>query len=285
MRKNIFLLPIFFFAICLISCEKRIFCKKGEGDVISVTRTVSDFKKIDFKIDGDLIIRQSDTLEITIEAQENLVNEIETNVNGETLEIETDGCIKTDQKIRVYVKCPDLNSIDILGSGDVYHLKEWTFSNLDLIITGSGNIRLENIIVENGLNTEILGSGNIILNNPQISGNLNNLITGSGNIIITDMSKANEVENKIEGSGDISISSVDTLDFHNARITGDGDIQTRDLYAKNVEVRIDGSGNAFVNAINSLIVKIYGSGNVYYTGNPLVDVEISGSGRLVNDNK
>lgn len=82
---------LFVFVLSLVlgfsSCEKSIFCKNGSGEVLTEERSVSNFTQIDYAIPGELIITQSDTISVTIEAQENLIPDIETNIEGNVLEI------------------------------------------------------------------------------------------------------------------------------------------------------------------------------------------------------
>lgn len=284
MKKSLFFVGIIIFTSFFYSCQKSIFCKNGKGEIVSDSRTVNNFEEIEFAIPGDLILKQSATIEITIEAQENLIDEIETNVSSEKLKIKTNGCIDSDKPIKVYISAPTLSHIDLAGSGNVYQEGDWNFNNIQLILTGSGNITFENIVVEGSLSNKLVGSGNILLNNPIVSGNIENKLIGSGNIDLNDLNGGENLINRIEGSGDISISSIDTCFLNDIDIIGDGNVHTSDLPSRNVEVRIDGSGHAFVNAIENLDVTITGSGNVYYIGNPEFNVSITGSGELINDN-
>jgi len=53
-----------------------------------------------------------------------------------------------------------------------------------------------------------------------------------------------------------------------------------DFPADDVNVKIGGSGNCWVNSVKNLVAKLAGSGNVIYKGNPLVDSTILGSGNV-----
>ena len=66
----------------------------------------------------------------------------------------------------------------------------------------------------------------------------------------------------------------------NGVISGSGNIKAFDFAAKNVDVKIAGSGNCHIQATEKLIVKIAGSGNVVYRGNPAIDSTIAGSGSV-----
>jgi len=283
MKLNILFVSVILITFSLTSCEKSIFCKKGSGDVIAQSRSINNFQEIDLSISGDLILIQSDTLNIIVEAQENLISEIETVVKNNYLTIKTDGCIKTDKPIKIYVYVPELTRISLSGSGNITQEGNWDFTELNLNISGSGNISLENCTISGKLENNITGSGNIVLSNFIASEIINNIV-GSGDILISSINNLTTANNTITGSGDISLSSTDTIQTNNVKIIGDGDIHSRDFAAEDVDCRIDGSGNAFVNAINNLNVNITGSGNVYYVGRPLIDVNVTGSGSIINNN-
>ncbi len=304
MKQIYFILSLIVLLFFFGSCEKSIFCKNGSGEVISQDRSINNFTEIDFQIAGDLIIKQSDTLAITVEAQENLINEIETVVKDNKLIIKTDGCIKTKEPVTISLSMPDLNKISVSGSGNVTQIGDLNFNSLQLTISGSGKITLNDIYVTHSLDNNISGSGNITLSNcvateavsNNISGSgriyisklntlkLDNSITGSGDIIISDMNNCKNSTSSIVSSGDISISAFDTLSTNKIDITGSGDVHNRDLPALDVNVTISGSGSAFVDAQNKLDVNIVSSGSVHYTGIPVINVNITGSGSLINDN-
>lgn len=102
---------------------------------------------------------------------------------------------------------------------------------------------------------------------------------GSGDIQV--QVNAPEVDAKITGSGDINISGktrkveIDVL--------GSGDFKGKDLKSEQAEIKIAGSGDAWVYASINLDVKIFGSGNVYYGGNPKTQSKIAGSGKLMKE--
>jgi hypothetical protein len=65
-----------------------------------------------------------------------------------------------------------------------------------------------------------------------------------------------------------------------ASITGAGNIRALDMEARNVSLKITGSGNCEVNAFETLDVKITGSGDVKYKGSPQISKKVTGSGKI-----
>jgi hypothetical protein len=67
---------------------------------------------------------------------------------------------------------------------------------------------------------------------------------------------------------------------HHASISGSGKINAFDMPARNVSLKISGSGDCKVNATETLDARISGAGDVIYSGHPRITSKISGSGRL-----
>ncbi len=283
--KNLFLLT---FTIAIIfsltSCFDSVFCKQGTGKVIVEERKTENFSTIIFNLSGDLYIKQSDTVSITVEAQENLLNEIKTDVGGDVLEIYTNRCIKSDDPVKIFVSVPKLWEIESNGSGNIYQNGFWNFNHLRNTLNGSGNIELNNVQINKNLYNKNNGSGNIILNNINVTNTLSNIIVGSGDIIGKNIISTQNTKAEITGSGYISISSDDTCNLIEISITGSGNLNKADFPANNVKITSEGSGDVFVSAIEKLEAEIIGSGDIFYTGNPVINLTKTGSGNLINDN-
>lgn len=126
----------------------------------------------------------------------------------------------------------------------------------------------------------IIGSGNIVSENLLDVEDLYLSIPGSGTIDLAV--DADDIDAAISGSGDIVLEGIaDDVDLN---IPGSGSYRAYGLDAETADVRISGSGNAWVRVRDFLKVRISGSGTVRYRGFPEVDVSISGSGRVVDDN-
>lgn len=90
----------------------------------------------------------------------------------------------------------------------------------------------------------------------------------------------NKLDLEIEGAGDIKASGK-TKNFR-VDVSGSGDLKAKDLKAENVEVSVNGAGNAVVNASKKLKAEINGAGDIAYYGNPKeVIQEISGAGDII----
>jgi hypothetical protein len=90
----------------------------------------------------------------------------------------------------------------------------------------------------------------------------------------------NSLDIKVDGAGDIEASGK-TKSF-SVNVSGSGDVKAKELKAENVEVSVNGAGNAIVHASRKLKAEINGAGDISYYGNPKeVSENISGAGDII----
>jgi len=189
----------------------------GDGPVVTETRTLPSFSKIIVKGSMDAKISRSDTQRVTINAQENLLPLIQTNVDDDTLIIETESSCSTTATLRIDITLPDLRSAAVDGSGDILVTGPFDMDTLILEIQGSGDIRLKESAVGE-LDCHVMGSGDIVLSGTAETARYK--VKGSGDIDAYGM-PAKTVIAHIHGSGDIRTRADGRLD---AKIYGSGDI-------------------------------------------------------------
>ncbi len=257
-RKYIVLLPVIFMII-MTSCLKSIFCVKGDRIMTTETRRISSFYEIENSTSFDVIYRQADTLGITISAEQNILNYIETNVYDNCLEITTSPatiCLDYNERPLITISSPFLTAVFNTGSG-AFIGDMLSGETVIVKARGSGDITVNMVTAEN-IDIKISGSGNIKLKMADCA-NYDCLITGSGDATVNG----------------------DCEDAH-FKITGSGNIYANDLVAVTSSVIISGSGNLFTTTTDYMNVLISGSGNIFIEGNPEIDQSITGSGRIIN---
>lgn len=256
--KNLIWIALGAFAILLSSCEPN--CADGNGVIITQTRDVSAFTGVESNGDFEVNIYPGEESGVQVEAAENLMNLIITRVSDGELIIETrrGNCIRSSENIRVTVTVPDLNHVDLNGSGTVW-CDTLSTQNLEVDLDGSGTIRCISLLVPT-LNMDLTGSGKIETDGTFTT--VNTVIDGSGEIILYGESQ--------------------TADL---RINGSGTIAGGELFTGTCYANITGSGAIYTWVKDLLEVEISGSGNVYYYGDsPVVNAHISGSGQVIKKN-
>ena len=225
-------------AIALIfqACDEWFSSVKGEGPVQKETRQVTGFKGVELGASGDVFIKQAAEFKVVVETHKNIAEILETNVENGILKIYFKhgmGNVSYD-KLNIYVEGPAFEKINLLGSGNIKTENALTGSNLELDLTGSGNITVKDAAF-NKIEADIAGSGNIELSGTADSDDLS--LSGSGNIEAKNL-KAKTVKAHITGSGGIDCYAETDLDVS---ITGSGDV--RYSGTPSVKTRVTGSGN------------------------------------------
>ncbi len=221
-------------ALLSTSCLDRINVT-GNGHPASETRTVTSFSKV--KSDGDfkVYITNSEEAEITLRADENLLQYIETYVSGETLHIDIDGIhsVKAVVPMEVYIYTPQLEGIVQSGSGTIIS-DYFDSDHFDLILSGSGRVDAE------------FGAESADI-----------LLSGSGRINVAG--SLDEAQLTISGSGDVKGINMQVKSCHTLT-SGSGNmwINVEDY----LDVRISGSGNVYYDGNPRIDTSISGSGNI-----------------------
>jgi hypothetical protein len=138
---------------------------RGSGVVVTETREVSNFDRVELKSIGELVITQGESESLTVEAESNIARRVNTDVWGGTLTIEFTSGILGDvipsEPIRYDLTVKDLSGIKLSGAGRIYSANITT-SNIDLDVSGVGDVIIDNLEAED-LEASLTGAGTIDL--------------------------------------------------------------------------------------------------------------------------
>ena len=245
------------------------------------TVTVDTFNKISFRVPGKLYLKQGSPQKVELEGDKDFLKELDTRVEGGKLIIGKESKWNwgmdwgNDDKVIVYITVKDISAISVAGSGDVIGQTKITSGDLDLNVSGSGNLTIE-VAATGQLEADVSGSGHI-----DLKGSCNSFdsdVSGSGRVTM-NTSISNSATFDISGSGKIEASG--TAKEVKASISGSGRVHAANLEVEKCEVRISGSGDVQINVKSELDANISGSGSVSYKGNPShVNSHASGSGSV-----
>lgn len=242
-------------------------------------RDVENFTKISFGFAGKLYLKQGSPQKVELEGNREILEEIETEVDGGRLRIGKEGKWFDwdfgNDKITVYITVPDIEGVSVSGSGDIVGQSKIRTNDLELKVSGSGSMELD-VEARGDVEADVSGSGNMNLRGHFES--FESDVSGSGRVVLR-ANIDNTANFGISGSGKIEASG--SADFVRTRISGSGKVLAADLETKRCEVRISGSGDVEINVISELDATISGSGSVSYRGNPKkVNSNASGSGKV-----
>lgn len=215
------------------SCEKI----KGKGDIVTETRYTSGYTGISLAVSATVYYTQDSLSSLEVSGQQNVLDRLITHVEGNQLVIKLKKGVNlgTHEPIVLYISSPDVSSLDISGSGNLYTNNGWKGDDLSVNISGSGNLSVSSIEA-NRFHANISGSGDIQVLSGQ-AGWEELKISGSGTIDVRGVT-ASQVYTTTSGSGDTYVHAESLLDV---TISGSGNVYY--LGTPVINTHISGSGN------------------------------------------
>ena len=212
---------------------------KGNGKMTTEERSTGDYDGVAVAGFFDVDLVAGNEGNVTVEAEENLLEYIVTEVKNGTLHIKVEKGVNIrpsnwSHGVRVTVPVEEVEEVSLSGSGDIVGKTTLRASNFSTSMAGSGDITLD--VEASNMDVSMSGSGDI-----NLSGRANQLsvqISGSGDVKAYDL-EADMVEASISGSADIRVTANESLI---ARVSGSGDIHYRGNPAKIVS-KASGSGD------------------------------------------
>ena len=193
---------------------------RGSGDVVVVERPVSDFDNIELSGVGQMFIEVGNVESLRIEAEDNLMEYIETEVRGDTLNIDLKRGtnLRPTEPIRYYVTVVNLDGISVSGAGSI-HIPDLKSSSFSVHISGAGNVDIEGLTA-NELDVEISGVGDLSIDGGKVDQQKVE-ISGTGNHNTREMESA-EADIRLSGLGGATVWVTDQLSVD---ISGAGSVK------------------------------------------------------------
>jgi hypothetical protein len=191
---------------------------QGSGDVITENREVSGFDSVSHTGIGRVIIVQGDEESLTIEADDNLLEYITSEVKNGTLELGFTDNVRIDPapSITFTVGVKDLKELDSTGTGSI-EIDELSADNLTISTSGTGSISIGTLTATD-LVVNAEGTGDIKLAGKVETQEISRV--GTGDYDASDLeSKTANVE--AIGTGNVVIWVLDSLDVE---ITGTSEV-------------------------------------------------------------
>lgn len=173
---------------------------QGSGNVQNEKRNVADFSAIDVGGVFDVEIVAQKEFSVEVEADDNLLQYIKTEVKGDTLEISTDKRISPKGgTIRIRISAPNIENLEVSGASklSLTNLKNDSLKvdasgaskikidgetrNLEVELSGASRLDAENLKSENA-NVDGSGASNASIN---VSGDLKADLSGASKVTYT----------------------------------------------------------------------------------------------------
>jgi len=220
-------LYLFSFAsfILLAACKKDKI--SGSGDTMVETLPLKDFTAI--QASGPLLVFVEKNAQFSVEvsAFENLLPHVELKVNNGLLDVHWKNNVEIEgNNLAVYVKLPDLKSVKVSNRSGVAVYGQFTATNMEVSIAGSGYVHLDDQQADNFL------------------------VNVSGVSLLSGM----VMNSFVEAFGMKSKKAQ-------VNLTGNGKVELTCFY--DLTVNIDGKGSVFYKGNPALTSEISGGGMIY----------------------
>lgn len=142
-KYNIYCLIIILLVAGTQGCDDYFNCLEGNKVLIKETRNPGQFHAIHILGNYNVHLSQDSIFDVSVEAEQNLVPYIITRVNSGILIIKSrdNRCLRTHKPITIYVKSPDIEELNIFGSGK-FESDSLDLDELELNIEGSGDMSI-----------------------------------------------------------------------------------------------------------------------------------------------
>ncbi len=213
--KRVFVISLFI-VFLLAACDQLAIGTRGSGEVTTEERVVSGFDKIHLNGSGEATIIQGDSESLVIEAEDNILPLLESEVVAGTLNLgpKDNKLVNPTKPIKYTITMSEVNGISSTGSGKI-NAAVIDSGVLSIGLSGSGAVNIKSLDA-NTLDLNLTGSGIV-----GISGQVTDQIikiTGSGEYDAAELdSRISDVQ--ISGSGQTVLRVEDVL---TVEITGSG---------------------------------------------------------------
>lgn len=190
----------------------------GQGEIVKKKLTVDNFHSIGLGIKATIYLTQGSQQSVEIEAQQNIIDNLELDVENGSWNIKGKRRIKEYKDVVIHITVPTVKSLAIGGSGKIVGKNEFkNLEELKVSIGGSGEVSLAGSA--SSTNISIAGSGKVDIREVGSSSSKVS-IAGSGDAYVDAKEKLTV---SIAGSGNVYYSGKPSV---KTSVAGSGKVET-----------------------------------------------------------
>ena len=193
---------------------------RGSGNVMTETRDVSNFHAIDVNYPAQVLVKQGTKESLKIEAEDNLLPDLKTQVKNGVLEIsynkQSAKRVNPTKTVKITIVVKDLTNVDFTSAGELT-VEKLDTDSLDVSLSGAGNVELNDIQAKD-LSVSLSGAGSMTASGTTDSLVMN--ISGFGDFKGGDL-HAQKADVNISGAGSATVWVDEDL---TAQISGAGSV-------------------------------------------------------------
>jgi len=286
---------------------------KGSGMAVDKSFEVSDFQGIEVSGGFDVNLSQGSSESVTLSAQENLFEYIHVEVEQGILKIYTENNLMPTKPLKARIMFKNIEKLHVSGGGDVVAENNLKVENLEIGMTGGGDLSAG--IEATELDCNMSGGGDARLNGTASKldvdmtggGDLETSVhaevfscrlSGGGNLTLRSDKENSEVMLELSGGGDAdavlnarllkcSLSGGGNAEFSGKAteldlvLNGGGDVHASGLDVSTASFQVSGGSDLHLKVSEELKGNISGGGDVFYSGSPqVVSVDARGGSEV-----
>src|SRR5688572_8019121 len=195
--------------------------ERGSGNVVTENREVSNFRAVEIDYPAEVFVQQGSQESLKIEAEDNLLPNLKTQVRNGILEIfykrENGQHVNPTKTVKITIVVKDLTNVEFNSAGELT-IDGLKTNSLDVSLSGAGNLDLDRVQIKD-LGVNLSGAGSMTASGTAEDLDLN--ISGFGDFKGADL-HGQVARVNISGAGTATVWVDDKLD---AVISGAGSIR------------------------------------------------------------
>ena len=269
----------------------------GSGNVVTEERQVKDFAGVELATIGKLYIQIGTVEKLEIEAEDNILPYLETEVDKGSLVIKVQKRVdlRPKEPIRYYLTVKKLERIVLSSAGDV-EAPDINSERFTIISSSAGDLEMGDL--ETGfLKIRMSSAGDVSIGDVKAR-DIEVSISSAGDLSMEEV-EVTSLEVQMSSAGDCRIERLkaESLDLSNSSagtmiiregqvkeqdisLSSAGDYQAKNLKSLEATVRLSSVGSATINVKDRLSVTVSSLGSVYYIGSPEIDYRITSRGKI-----
>ena len=193
--------------LLLVTACDHIPALSGSGNLISDTREVSGFEKVEFDSVGSVEIIQDETESVIIKTDDDVMEHVTAEVREGTLYVGRDLVSPTPTRLNIVLHVNELTGISVPGIWDV-HSDSLAADQFAIKIDGTGTVRIK-LLTADELAVLIGGAGVV-----EIAGQVNSqTINVTGKSVTYRAGDLQSEASTIVGRGEFTLWATETLDM------------------------------------------------------------------------
>lgn len=118
-------------------------CVAGSGNVTSDMRNLVEFKRVSASTGVNVYLEKGDEASARVEAEDNIIELVKTEVRGGKLEVYMDRCIRNIKPVNVYVSFQEIEELDAQSAGRIIGRSVIEGENIKIDAGSAGEVEVE----------------------------------------------------------------------------------------------------------------------------------------------